>query len=131
MIVAISEARMHFFGGPGQMLLPGVATVAAQLQTIPKQQLLTTRQLRERLAMQFGVRGVCPVTLQKALLAIAKDPQIVKDPPFWRVIKPNGTLFNLSNAQAELLRGEGFVLEPCEKTLRVIGFRESLVRDDS
>jgi len=43
-IVDIPKERLKFFGGPGKMLLPGPATVAALIKRIPKHKLLTTNQ---------------------------------------------------------------------------------------
>ena len=61
-IVDIKESQIRYFGGPGKMLLPTPATVAAQIRQIPAGRLLTTDLLRKRLADQFGVQGTCPVT---------------------------------------------------------------------
>jgi len=44
-IVDIPKERFKFFGGPGKMLLPGPATLAALVKKIPEHKLVTTNQL--------------------------------------------------------------------------------------
>lgn len=129
-IVDIPKERLRFFGGPGKMLLPGPATVAAAIRKVPARQLITTDLLREKLARQFNVRGACPVATQKALAAVADEPGA--EVAYWRVIRANGGLFARfpggAEGQAERLRKEGFAVETGGKTPKVANFRESLVR---
>ena len=66
-IVDITENRLRFFGGPGKMLLPSPAIVAALIEKIPENKLISTDLLRAELTEQFNVQGTCPVTTQKAL----------------------------------------------------------------
>ena len=40
-IVAIANHRERYFGGAGNMLIPSTATVAAQVQQIPAQYLMS------------------------------------------------------------------------------------------
>jgi len=42
-IVDIPKERLKFFGGPGKMLLPGPATVAALIKRVPEHKLVTTK----------------------------------------------------------------------------------------
>jgi hypothetical protein len=70
-IVDIPPNRIKFFGGPGKMLCPGPATVAAVLRKVPQHKLITTNLITKKLTSQFKVQGTCPVTTQKALQAIA------------------------------------------------------------
>lgn len=127
-IVDIKESQIRYFGGPGKMLLPTPATVAAQIRQIPAGRLLTTDLLRKGLAEQFGVQGTCPVTTKKALTAIASDPS--QDVPWWRVIKQNGEL--MANypggvaGHASRLAEEGFTITESQKP-KVNKFRQSLV----
>jgi alkylated DNA nucleotide flippase Atl1 len=129
-IVDIPEERLQFFGGPGKMLLPGPATVAALVKKIPEHKLVTTNQLCEELTDQFKVRGTCPVTTQQALQAVAHDA--TRKVPYWRVIKGTGGLFNRFpggvEAQAALLKKEGFAMDRKGKIPRVKDFQQSLVR---
>jgi alkylated DNA nucleotide flippase Atl1 len=131
-IIDIKESQIRYFGGAGQMLLPSPQTVAALIQQIPEHRLMTTDMMRRTLAAQFNVRGTCPVTTKKALLAIATDNS--EGVAYWRVIKQNGELMRhyLGGAahQAALLQQEGFAVEPKGKGLRVVKFRDYLVNAD-
>ena len=40
-IVDIPENRLRYFGGPGKMLLPSPATIAALIEKIPENKLVT------------------------------------------------------------------------------------------
>src|ERR1700741_51912 len=105
-IVNIPRDRIRFFGGPGKMLLPGPATVAALIEKVPARKLITTNLLCQKLTQQFKVRGTCPVTTQKALQAVANNPS--NEVAYWRVIKANGGLISRFpdgvEGQAERLR---------------------------
>jgi hypothetical protein len=128
-IVDIPKERLSFFGGAGKMLLPSPATVAAQIEKMPAGTLITTNLLCQKLTQQFNVRGTCPVTTQKALQVIARDPSSAV--AYWRVVKANGGLINRfpggADGQAERLRKEGFTLDETGKTPKVMNFRQSLV----
>jgi hypothetical protein len=54
-VVDISQAREKFFGCSGKMLIPCKATVAAQVEKIPGNRLMTMDLLRKALADQFQV----------------------------------------------------------------------------
>jgi alkylated DNA nucleotide flippase Atl1 len=129
-IIEISESKLRYFGGPGKMLLPSPATVAALIKRIPQHKLLTTDLLRKQLASQFNVQGTCPVTTKKALQAIANDAS--SQVAYWRVIKQNGELNAIFPggvaAQAALLEQEGFAIDTHAKVPKVKQFKASLVR---
>ena len=72
-IVYISKDRFRFWRA-GKMLLPGPASVAALIEKVPAHKLITTNLPSQKLTKQFNVRGTCPVTTQKALQAVAQDP---------------------------------------------------------
>jgi alkylated DNA nucleotide flippase Atl1 len=129
-VVEIPPARLVFFGGPGKMLLPSPATVAALIAKIPARKLITTNLLCQVLARQFNVRGTCPVTAQRALQAVAHDPS--GKVAYWRVLKANGGLMTRfpggADGQAERLRKEGFAVDGKAKAPKIANFRASLVR---
>jgi hypothetical protein len=129
-IVDIPANRVKFFGTTGKMLLPSPATVAAVIKTIPKHQLITTVLLRKKLQAQFDVEGVCPVTTQKALQAVAHDSE--KEVAYWRVVNQNGDLIARFpggvEGHAAQLKKEGFAIDTTGKVPKVKAFRESLVR---
>ena len=131
-VVDIPKDRLKFFGGAGKMLLPGPATVAALIEKVPAQKLITTNLLCQKLTQQFNVQGTCPVTTQRALQAVANDPS--NEVAYWRVIKANGGLMTRfpggAEGQAERLRKEGFTLDTKGKVPKVKNFRESIARFD-
>jgi alkylated DNA nucleotide flippase Atl1 len=131
-IVDIAPSKVGYFGGPGKMLLPSPATVAAMIKNIPQHKILTTDLLRKQLADQFNVQGTCPVTTKKALQTLANDP--TESVPYWRVIKQNGELNAIFPggvaAQADLLRQEGFTIDTNGKVPKVKQFKANLVRFD-
>jgi hypothetical protein len=128
-IVDISPAREKFFGCSGKMLLPSPKTVAAFIQKLPAHKLITTDLLRKKLAEQFEVQVTCPVTLKKALQAIAQDAN--QKVAYWRVVKKNGELISTYagglNVHAALLKQDGFAIEATGKAPKVQDFSESLV----
>ncbi len=131
-IVEIAPQQIKFFGGPGKMVLPSPATVAALIRKIPANKVITTDLLRRTLAKQFEVEGACPVTTKKALKAIANGPDYKA--PYWRVIKQNGELIDYfpggARGHATLLRKEGLVIEAKGKALKVKQFKDNLVEFD-
>jgi alkylated DNA nucleotide flippase Atl1 len=131
-IVDIPPNREKFFGGPGKMLLPGPAAVESVLVDIPLHRLLTTGQLRQELTRKFGVQGTCPVTTQKALMTLARDPG--KQVPYWRVINQNGGLVSRFpggvQGHAARLQAEGFSIEIKGGTQRVKNFKAYILPGD-
>lgn len=129
-IVDIPENRRRYFGGPGKMLLPCPATVEALIKKIPEHQLITTKLLEEALTEQFKVQGTCPVTTKKALQTIAHNANT--DVAYWRVVNKSGGLIATFpggvEAQAALLREEGFVIDTTGKAPKVDNFKASLAR---
>jgi len=132
-IVDIAPSQIGYFGGPGKMLLPSLATVAALIEQIPERKLLTTDLLRRQLAAQFNVQGTCPVTTKKALQAIGQDASSAI--AYWRVIKQNGELNAFfpggADGQSQKLQQEGFTIDTTGKAPKVKQFKASLVRFDT
>jgi len=128
LIVDIPENRVKFFGTTGKMLLPSPATVAAMIQKIPANKLMTIDLLLQQLTTQFNVQGTCPVTTQKALQALAHDAD--KEIACWRVINKNGGLIARYPggvaAHAARLREAGFTIDAAGKTPKVKNFSASL-----
>ena len=128
-LVDIPGERLKFFGGPGKMLLPRPATVAALIKRVPEHKLVTTNLISQELTDQFKVRGTCPVTTKQALKAVASDA--TRKVPYWRVIKANGGLMSSFpggiEGQATLLQKEGFAMDRKGKTPKVKDFQKNLV----
>jgi alkylated DNA nucleotide flippase Atl1 len=85
--------------------------------------------LRRTLANRFRVEVTCPYDTKMALLAISHDSSL-NHVPFWRVVKANGELMPKFagglEAQAALLRAEGFVVDDGGKKPRIKAFKEQL-----
>lgn len=127
-IVDIPAERVKFFGTTGRMLLPSPATLQAAIADIPAGQLLTTDRLRQRLAAQFKVEAVCPVTTRRSLKALAQTG----DGPYWRVINADGGL-NADypggvTAHADHLREEGIIIDVSGKKPKVSDYQTYLQR---
>ena len=127
-IVDIPSNRVKYFGGQGQMLLPSTTAVEEVVRQIPPDRLVTTRILCQALSEKFEVKGTCPVTTKRALVAIANDAQ--KKVPYWRVVNQNGSLVSQFpqgiEFQAALLAKEGFTIEIVDKSPRVKDFKKKL-----
>ncbi len=128
-IVPIPENRFRYFGGPGRMLLPCPATIAAVIRRIPQSKLITSDLLRKELEEEFDVDGVCPITTKKSLNAVAysADDSVA----YWRVITQDGGLFSTfpggKDAHAALLMNEGFTIDTHGKTPKVAHYTENLI----
>ena len=131
-IVEIPPNRIKYFGTTGRMLLPCPATIAALIQRIPQHKLITTDLLRKELTAQFDVEGTCPVTTQKALKAIASEPNDAV--ACWRVIKQSGELMTYFPGgiveHAARLTEEGFNIDSSGKKPKVQHYKENLVHFD-
>jgi len=124
--------------GRGKMLIPKPLDVDALVRQIPRGNLATVDQIRERLAKDFGADLTCPLTtgifLRIAAEAAEEDLQRGERDitPYWRVIKGDGSLNEKLpggiEAQAARLREEGYAIEPGkgEKPPRVADFERSL-----
>ena len=84
--------------GNGRMLVPTPLLVAEEVRRVRKGRLLSTQELRERLAEHSGADITCPMTtgIFLSILAGAAEEQLAagKRPvaPYWRVVGDDGTL---------------------------------------
>jgi hypothetical protein len=103
--------------GTGRMLVPTPLLVAEEVRRVRKGRLVTSRDLRERLAARTGADITCPMTtgIFLSIIAGAAEEQLAagKRPvaPYWRVVGDNGRLNPKwppgPERQAERLRREG------------------------
>lgn len=112
-IVDISESIERSLKVSGKMLLPCPATIAAVLQQMPTNSLITVERLRQKLATQFNVDATCPFNTKLSLKALAGDSS--KKVAYWRVLKKNGALIpyfpgGVAGHAAHLER-EGFTVD--------------------
>lgn len=84
--------------GTGKMLIPRPLDVDALIRKVKRGKLVTQDQIRKRLAKDFNADIACPITtgifIRIAAEAAEEDlrrgnKQIT---PYWRVIKPDGSL---------------------------------------
>lgn len=120
--------------GPGTMLVPTPLLIAAELQKVRRGRLITTRELRERLARQAGADATCTMTtgILLHIVAGATEERLTAGgrptAPYWRVVGPNGELNPKwppgQTRQAEHLRVEGHRVVRGRGTggLRVAGY---------
>ncbi len=126
--------------GRGKMLIPAPLDVGALIRKVEMGKLITDKQIRERLARNFHADLTCPMTTGIFIRIVAEaaeeDLRNGREDitPYWRVIKPDGSLNEKSpggtEAQAAHLRAEGHTIEPGKgkKPPRVKDFDKSLQR---
>jgi hypothetical protein len=119
-LVPISNAMAKRFGH-GMMLIPTALQVDAMIRKIPRGQLATLAQIRQRLARWHRVEITCPLVTGIFLRIVAEAaeedrqagrPEIA---PFWRVVGAAGELNPKFpggiDEQARRLRDEGHTIE--------------------
>ena len=138
-IVQIPPRMVKRFGG-GTMLIPKPLDVDALIRKTGKGSLVTTSEIRARLARDNKVDVTCPLTtgifIRIAAEAAEEDLRNGKKrvTPYWRVVRDDGSLLEKLpggvKAQAERLEDEGHMILPGKgkKTPRVREFEKRLVR---
>ena len=136
-VVDIPSKMQNRFG-IGKMLIPKPLDVDASINKIPRGELATVAQIRERLAKDAHADCSCPMTTGIFLRIVAEaaeeDLRNGKSEvtPYWRVIKADGSLNEKfpggAEAQAARLKEEGHVIElnKGKKPPRVKNFEKSL-----
>jgi hypothetical protein len=119
--------------GPGKMLIPTPLEVDAEIRTANKKgKLITTAEIRDRMARRHGAKLTCPLVtgifVRVSAEAAEEDRAEGKTriTPYWRVIQEDGSLLEKipggAEAQAKLLRSEGHEIDRTRKAPRVQGF---------
>jgi len=120
-IVQIPKKMEKRFG-KGKMLLPKPLDIEDIIRKVKKGKLITQEKIREILAKKFKAKVTCPITtgifVRICAEAAEEDKRSgrKKITPWWRVIKPDGSL-NLKfpgfpKLQADYLKKEGFAILP-------------------
>jgi len=132
--------RMQKTFGTGTMLIPKPLDVDALIRRAKKGQLITSAEIRSRLARDNRVDTVCPITtgifVRIAAEAAAEDLQNGKKrvTPYWRVVTIDGRLNEKFpggvKEQARRLTTEGHTIErdKGKKPPKVKDFTSSLVK---
>ena len=123
-----------------KILIPKPLDVDTLIRKVEKGKLITDKQIRERLAKDYLADKTCAkvtgIFIRIAAEAAEEDLKSDREEitPYWRVIKPDGSLNEKSpggtEAQAARLRAEGHTIEPGKgkKPPQVKGFEKSLQR---
>ena len=117
-VVQIPSKMSRF--GTGTMLIPTPMLVDELIRRVPKGKLITSGEMRRKLASDFAASVTCPLTtgifLRIAAEAAEEDRANGKRrlTPYWRVIKDDGALNPKYpggvDSQARQLRAEGFTV---------------------
>ena len=138
-IVQIPPRMVKRFGG-GTMLIPRPLDVDALIRKTGKGLLISTSQIRARLAGDNKADVTCPLTtgifIRIAAEAAEEDLRNGKKriTPYWRVVRDDGSLMEKFpggvKAQAQRLEDEGHMVEPGKgkKPPKVREVEKSLVR---
>lgn len=122
-----------------KILVPTPLMADEIIRTAPKGKLITTNQIRKKLAKPYKADSTCPMTLGIFLRIISEaaeeDRQAGKKQitPYWRVVKDDGSLNPKYpggvKAQAERLKEEGHKIVPGKgkKPPKVKDFEKALV----
>ena len=125
--------------GTGKMLIPTPLLVDALIRKVEKGKLVTTGEIRGRLAKDFKVDSTCPLTtgifLRIAAETAEEDLRMGRQEitPYWRVIRDDGSLNEKFpggvEAQAVHLKEEGHTIElgKGKKPPKVKDFQKALV----
>jgi hypothetical protein len=127
--------------GGATMLVSCPLDVDAMMRTVPKGKLMTSAQLRAKLAANAGAECACPTStgifVRIAAEAAEEDRAEGKTriTPYWRMVKPDGGLNEKLpggvEAQTEALEAEGHEILPSKgaKPPKVKDFEKRLVKD--
>lgn len=138
--IILVPPRMQKSLGSGTMLIPKPLDVDALIRKTKKGQLVTSAEIRSRLARDNRVDTVCPITtgifVRISAEAAAEDLQNGKTrvTPYWRVVTLDGRLNEKfpggAKEQARRLKAEGHSIErdKAKKPPKVKDFESSLVK---
>jgi hypothetical protein len=136
-VVDVPEKWQKMMGGR-RVLVPTPLMADAEIRTVRKGRLITTGQLRRRLAEPQKADSTCPMTLGMFLRIISEAAEedrqngVKRITPYWRVIKDDGSLnpklAGGVEGQAARLVEEGHTLIPGKgkKPPRVEDFEKAL-----
>ena len=111
--VKINDKKFADIPTGTRMLIPSPKIVDDFVKTIPNGSFIITKDLRNRLAIQYDAEMTCPLVTGIFLRIISEaayeeyqlDKNIEKITPFWRVVDPDSKLAN------KLTFGTGFLIQ--------------------
>jgi hypothetical protein len=141
-IVDVPEKWRKSQGGRW-VLVPTPLMADEEIRTVPKGKLITTGQLRQRLARRQKADSTCPMTIGIFLRIISEAAEEDRRQgkkrvtPYWRVLKDDGGLnpkfAGGVETQAARLEAEGHRIAPAQgkKPPKVAGFEKALVGSET
>lgn len=129
--------REKRFGGR-RVLVPTPLLIDGLVRKVPKRRLVTIKQIRERLAKDLKADSTCPLTTGILIRIVAETAEEdlregrEEISPYWRVIKPDGSLSEKFPGGVEVqvarLREEEHIIElsKSKKAPRVKDFEKYL-----
>jgi hypothetical protein len=134
-VVDIDEKLVKRFG-PGTMVVPSPVEVDEIMQSVPAGHLITTDQIRRKLAEKHGTNTACPLCTgmfaKIAAFAAEENRENGKEKitPYWRTLKSQGELNDKFpggiDQQKWLLENEGFVVVKKGKKYYVENYEQYL-----
>ena len=109
--VKINDKKFADIPAGTRMLIPSPKIVDDFVKTIPNGSFMSTKDLRNRLAIQYDAEMTCPLVTGIFLRIISEaayeeyqlDKNIEKITPFWRVVDPDSKLANKLTFGTEFL----------------------------
>ena len=109
--VKINDKKFADIPAGTRMLIPTPKIVDDFVKTIPNGSFMSTKDLRNRLAIQYDAEMTCPLVTGIFLRIISEaayeeyqlDKNIEKITPFWRVVDPDSRLANKLTFGTEFL----------------------------
>ncbi len=109
--VKINDKKFADIPAGTRMLIPSPKIVDDFVKTIPNGSFMSTKDLRNRLAIQYDAEMTCPLVTGIFLRIISEaayeeyqlDKNIEKITPFWRVVYPDSRLANKLTFGTEFL----------------------------
>lgn len=114
-IVTLDEVGAAKWGGT-TMVVPRKTDYDMLIKQVPAGKLVTTKELRECVAKQYGTEIACPLTagIFTNIAAWASYQRKDDITPYWRVVKAKGELNNkfpeYPTLQRQKLEAEGFTI---------------------
>ncbi len=137
-VVDVPQKWQKMMGG-ARVLVPTPLMADETIRTVPNGRLITTGQIRQRLARPHQADSTCPMTLGIFLRIVSEaaeeDRREGRTPitPYWRVVKDDGSLNPKFpggvEAHAARLHEEGHRIVPGKgkKPPRVVDFQRAIV----
>jgi len=129
--VELDEKAAEHWGGKTMVIAPPI-DYDTLIKTVPAGSLVTTAELRSKLARKYKAEITCPLTagIFVNICAWASYQRSDDITPYWRVVKPNGELNpkfpEYPELQKKKLEDEGLVITKKKEKYFVEDFKEHI-----